>query len=74
MDPCSVITDAVNVCDAGCPKKIVALGRWHLDEVLVSINGKRMYLWRAVDSEGEVLDIPAFFISAHHEGSLPPAA
>ncbi len=30
---------------------------WHLDEVFVSINGKRMYLWRAVDSEGEVLDI-----------------
>jgi len=30
--------------------------RWHLDEVFVS-NGKRMYLWRAVDSEGEVLDI-----------------
>jgi len=30
-------------------------GRWHLDEVFVSINGKRMYLWRAVDSE--VLDI-----------------
>ena len=31
--------------------------RWHLDEVFVSIAGKRMYLWRAVDSEGEVLDI-----------------
>ncbi len=31
--------------------------RWHLDEVFVSINGKRMYLWRAVDGEGEVLDI-----------------
>ncbi len=31
--------------------------QWHLDEVFVSINGKRMYLWRAVDSEGEVLDI-----------------
>ena len=31
--------------------------RWHLDEVFVSINGKRTYLWRAVDSEGEVLDI-----------------
>ena len=31
--------------------------RWHLDEVFVSINGKRMYLWRAVDSEGEVLDV-----------------
>lgn len=31
--------------------------RWHLDEVFVSINGKRRYLWRAVDSEGEVLDV-----------------
>jgi len=31
--------------------------RWHLDEVFVSINGKIMYLWRAVDCEGEVLDI-----------------
>ena len=31
--------------------------RWHLDEVFVSINGKRSYLWRAVDSEGEVLEI-----------------
>ena len=32
-------------------------GRWHLDEMFASINGKRIYLWRAVDSEGEVLDI-----------------
>jgi putative transposase len=32
-------------------------GRWHLDEMFVSINGKRMNLWRAVDGEGEVLDI-----------------
>ena len=31
--------------------------RWHLDEVFVSINGKRMYLWRAVDDEGEVLEV-----------------
>ena len=31
--------------------------RWHLDEMFVSIRGKKMYLWRAVDSEGEVLDI-----------------
>ena len=29
---------------------------WHLDEMVVSIQGRRMYLWRAVDSEGEVLD------------------
>ena len=32
-------------------------GRWHLDEVFVSINGRQLYIWRAVDSEGEVLDI-----------------
>jgi putative transposase len=31
--------------------------QWHLDEVFVTISGKRSYLWRAVDSEGEVLDI-----------------
>jgi putative transposase len=31
--------------------------RWHLDEVFVSINGKSMYLWRAVDCEGDVLDV-----------------
>ena len=31
--------------------------RWYLDEVYVSINGEQMYLWRAVDGEGEVLDI-----------------
>ncbi len=29
----------------------------HLDEVFVSINGARRYLWRAVDREGNVLDI-----------------
>lgn len=32
-------------------------GRFHLDEMVVKINGLRMYLWRAVDSEGEVLDM-----------------
>jgi transposase-like protein len=32
-------------------------GRWHLDEMVVSIQGKRMYLWRAVDSEDEMLDL-----------------
>ncbi|WP_292053421.1 MULTISPECIES: IS6 family transposase [unclassified Brevundimonas] len=32
-------------------------GRWHLDEAVVRIRGRRMYLWRAVDDEGEVLDV-----------------
>jgi putative transposase len=31
--------------------------RWHLDEMVVTIGGKRMWLWRAVDDEGEVLDL-----------------
>src|ERR1700731_4701138 len=31
--------------------------RWHLDEMVVRIAGKRMYLWRAVAHEGEVLDM-----------------
>jgi putative transposase len=31
--------------------------RWHPDEMVVRIAGERMYLWRAVDHEGEVLDI-----------------
>jgi len=30
---------------------------WHLDEMAVRIGGKWMWLWRAVDSEGEVLDL-----------------
>src|SRR6185312_4270653 len=30
---------------------------WHLDEVLLTINGRRQYLWRAVDQDGNVLDI-----------------
>ncbi|KUJ78781.1 transposase [Ruegeria marisrubri] len=30
--------------------------RWHLDEMFVKINGRRHYLWRAVDHEGEVLE------------------
>src|SRR5215831_7762282 len=30
---------------------------WHLDEMVVRIAGKRMYLWRAVDHEGGVLDM-----------------
>src|SRR5215217_7465344 len=31
--------------------------RWHLDEMFVRVGGKLMYLWRAVDAEGEVLDV-----------------
>jgi len=30
---------------------------WHLDEVYLRIGGRLVYLWRAVDAEGEVLDV-----------------
>ena len=30
---------------------------WHLDELFVTIRGRRQYLWRAVDQDGDVLDI-----------------
>ncbi|EFH79852.1 IS6 family transposase [Ktedonobacter racemifer] len=32
-------------------------GTWHMDEVYLKINGKPHYLWRAVDQDGNVLDI-----------------
>ena len=35
-----------------CPSPI-----WHLDKVYTKINGEMVYLWRAVDNEGTVLDI-----------------
>jgi hypothetical protein len=34
-----------------CPNDI-----WHLDEVVISIAGKKHWLWRAVDQDGYVLD------------------
>ena len=38
--------------------------RWHLDEVFVKINGEMHYLWRAVDHEGEVLEV---FVTKHRD-------
>lgn len=31
--------------------------KWHLDEVVISIKGEKLWLWRAVDANGDVLDI-----------------
>ena len=30
---------------------------WHLDEVFIKIQGRQQYLWRAVDEDGDVIDI-----------------
>ena len=40
-----------------CARRGPAFDIWHLDEVFVIIGGQQMYLWRAVDGEGEVLDV-----------------
>ena len=34
----------------------VSRWRWHLDEMYVKMNGEMVYLWRAVDHEGEILE------------------
>lgn len=31
--------------------------KWHMDEVVISIRGRKHWLWRAVDAKGDVLDI-----------------
>jgi putative transposase len=30
--------------------------RWHMDEMYLKLNGEMVYLWRAVDYEGGILD------------------
>jgi putative transposase len=30
--------------------------RWHLDELYIKLNTETVYLWRAVDHEGEILE------------------
>ena len=31
--------------------------KWHMDEVVITIRGKKHWLWRAIDAKGDVLDI-----------------
>jgi len=40
---------------------------WHLDEVFLKINGRLHYLWRAVDQDGDVLDI---LVQRHRDRKL----
>jgi putative transposase len=38
-------------------RRVQPSGTWHLDEVFARIGGKRAYLRRAVDNEGEILEV-----------------
>ena len=40
--------------------------QWHVDEVFVKINGRQHYLWRAVDQDGEVVDV---YLQARGDGN-----
>ena len=39
---------------------------FYIDEVFVKINGKQLYLWRAVDQEGDVIDV---FLQSRRDGA-----
>jgi len=53
----------------GLRRKSPRLGdRWHLDEVFLRINGRLHYLWRAVDYDGDVLDI---LVQSHRDRKRP---
>lgn len=45
------LADCIKRERPGCADK------WHLDEVVIMINGEKFWLWRAVDANGDVLDI-----------------
>ena len=38
-------------------RMLPASPRWHLDEMVSTIGGERMFIWRTVDDEGEILDL-----------------
>ena len=68
------------------PPEIISHAVWlyHVDEVFITIRGERHYLWKAVDQDGDVLDIlvtrhrdsraaTRFFRKVlKHQGSPPP--
>ena len=43
---------------------------FYIDEVFVKINGKQHYLWRAVDQDGEVVDV---YLQAKRDGAAAKA-
>jgi len=53
------------------PHEGCRLWRWHLDEMYVKISGEMVYLWRAVDQEGEILD--SYVTKTRDKGRLWPS-
>ena len=53
----SILAGAVEVRGHGSGRLSQAGDKWHLDEVVITIAGKKHWLWRAVDQDGFVLDV-----------------
>lgn len=55
------VSGAANLVSSMPISSVVAVpdlvDKWHLDEVFLTIKGEHHYLWRAVDQDGNVLDI-----------------
>jgi transposase-like protein len=48
----------LNTPDASLRRQQGCLGNtWYLDELFVNIHGRQHYLWRAIDHDGDVIDI-----------------
>jgi putative transposase len=56
-------------CGGPAQRRPRAHTTWHLDEVYLKIDGRLVYLWRAVDSEGEVLAV-IFQAKRHQQAAL----
>ena len=37
--------------------------KWHMDEVVITIRGKKHWLWRAIDADGDVRECPELCVS-----------
>jgi hypothetical protein len=44
-------------CGRSAKRRLKQHTTWHLVSVYLKIGGRMVYLWRAVDAEGEVLDV-----------------
>lgn len=54
---CWILKFLPQIAMSGRRQRKAPTARWHLDEMVCSMNGRRWQLWRALDDEGEVLDM-----------------
>lgn len=57
MVPCWTLKFGQLFADDLRRSRLRPTGRWHLDKMVAKISGRRMWLWRAANDEGEVVDM-----------------